>query len=317
MDDVGPAATGATPAERRAREIAGERVEHWVADARQVIDPETRKAALLSLESAIRGSDSDMAVAAMRALGKLKDVSYDKARFGDAVRTRLSDDDPRVRGAAYHSVVPTGRRDGDLELVLDSLERHPEDAGYLGAAAFVAGRRVENRLADLFLQRLSSPDLAEARDAAEQLRGMWVAANVEDAVLAVRKRDPEPDTDLWVRILGSMTPTREARVRALFEILGRDSERAPQFVQNALTSKSLTGSAATLAADFAAAALPEESAPLRRDLYLFVLEGSGTRAHAPAAKAVADNPMMDAAVRERARALAERLSRRPSTEPGK
>src|SRR5207249_4148485 len=148
-------------------------IEASKADILQIEDQSRRDRGLNALEAALRSPEPAVATAALRALYGIRDVSYEKGRFRDAVLSRLDDDDAQVRGAA---------------------------------------------------------------------------AEVEDAVLvAWRRTKDSPAGGLWNHILGQVTPTREPRVRVIFEILKADRTDAPQLLERALDARSLDPAAKPVA----------------------------------------------------------------------
>jgi hypothetical protein len=293
-------------------ENAQVQVNGWKGDIAQVTDPERRERGLAALESGIRSKDPFLASASMRGLHVLRDIAYDATRFGPAVRSRIDDADARVRGSAIGALALVGPTPQDLDRVLDVLEAHPEDP--LIQAAFAAGRRVEGRLAQLYVRALRTrAESGKARDVANvanDLRNMWVSEELEQALLdAWEKNDSEPRA--WWPILGQVRPTRERRVRVIFGILEKDDTQAPQFLDRALEPQNLEGEAVRrLVADHAVRQLPTAPNAMIRRLMLRVLRGTGTREHADAVRAYADNEMVDLETRQQAGAVADELERR-------
>ena len=287
---------------------AKRRVESMKADVLQIEDPGRREAGLVAIGRAIADRDPALAAAALRSLHGLRDATYDKSRFRRAVRARLDDADTGVRAAAAYALLQVEAEDGDLERVLDIVEAHPEDTGQLIVAAWLSKNRVEGRLADLYVKALGAADERHGKGISNQLRGMWVAQEVEDAVLGVfAKRSSD---SLWWHILGQIRPTRPARVRVIFEALAKDDSGPPQLLNRALAAHNLEPEAALLAADLAAEGLPSAPNHLARELMLQVLREHGGPRHVAALEAYAANDMVAEALRKEAAQVAEAAARR-------
>jgi hypothetical protein len=286
-------------------------VKTWKNDVLQIADPGKREAGLASIESAIRGGDAATASAALASLYDLRDAAYEKSRFRDAVRTRLTDGDPDVRSAAAFALMNVAPEASDVDRVLDAAEAHPGDVRSLIVAAWLSKNRVEGRLADLYVHALASEDARAARNSANDLRGMWVTAEVEEAALATWRRTRVPgQSNGWWHILGQIQPTREPRVRAIFEVLKDDATDAPQLLDRALEERNLDPAARPLAADLAAEGLEAAPNAMIRRLHLDVLRRYGGAEHVPALRAYADNSMVAEDLRKQAAAVADAIRRR-------
>ena len=305
----------AAPARERASAPANgvsDLIEASKADILQIEDRSRRDRGLDALEAALRSPEPAVAAAALRALYAIRDVPYEKGRFRDAVLSRLDDDDAQVRGAAASALMLVKAEDRDVDRLLDVAERHPADMSReLFAAALLSKYRVEGRLADLFVRGLGVEDARAAVDTANMLRSMWVSAEVEDAVLAAWRRTKDsPEGGLWNHILGQVTPTREPRVRVIFEILKADRTDAPQLLERALDARSLDPAAKPVAVRLALEGLPTAPNAMIRRLMLDVVRKNGTASDAPALRAFAANPMVGEDIRSAAREAAEEIERR-------
>lgn len=290
------------PARPAATADAKQQVAGWTRDVLQIEDPSRRESGLVAIGRAIADRDPALAAAALRSLYGLRDATYDKHRFREAVRARLDDADGGVRAAAAYALLQVEPDASDVDRVLDAAEANPGDTSQLIVAAWLSERRVEGRLADLYVKALGAADERTGKDISNQLRGMWVTEEVEDAVLAVfAKRTSDR---LWWHILGQIKPTRAARVRVFFDVLAEDRNDPPQLLGRALQAGNLEPEAAALAADLAAAALPKAPNVLTRRLMLQILREQGTAEHAAALQAYADNEMVAEALRREAAAVA-------------
>jgi hypothetical protein len=297
--------------EHEERRAAQATVDAWKADVLQITDPVRRDVGLGAIERGIGSADPAVAAASIRALGAFRDIAYDRARFAPAVRGRLDDPHADVRTAALYALGGFEREPSDLERVLDILDAHPEDTATLQVAAWMSNRRVEGRLASLYVRALSAANAREGQDISNQLRGMWVTKEVEDAVLAVWRAKPPGEVGLWWHILGQIRGTREARVRALFEALLEDkSTSAAQLLERALGREALEPGVERLVADLAAESLATAPTAMTLRLFFRLLDEWGTAAHAPALRAYAANEMVAEAVRKEADQLATRLEQR-------
>ena len=180
----------------------------------------------------------------------------------------------------------------------------------LMVGAMLAKNRVEGPLADLYVKAFQGEDPRKVKDVANQLRGKWVAAEVEQAAVDAYRRNHEASPGLWFHILGQFRPTREPRVRLIFEILETAGYDAPQLLDRALQEPNLDPAAKALAADLALETLPKAPNVLTRRLCLEVLKWVGTAAQAGGLRAYAENPMVDEKLREEAAKVAEDLQRR-------
>jgi hypothetical protein len=310
-----PAAAPARPQPRQPPHVeetrrAAEQVKQWRADVLQIEDPARREAALRAFEDAMRSRDEVLATAALRTIHSLRDAAYDKSRFRDAVRSRLEDESDNVRRAAVFAMTGVDPEPSDADRVVRVAEAYPEDTGTLIVGAWLSNSRIEGPLADLYVKALQTEDAREAKNIANQLRGMWVTAEVEQAAIDAYRRTAARSPGLWFHILGQFRPTRESRVRLIFDILKEADYDAPQLLNRALEEDNLDPSAVPLAADLALELLPSAPNVLTRRLCLHVLDQSGTSAHADGLRAFAENPMVDEKLREQAAEVLGRLERR-------
>jgi len=303
------AATGTTPG--AANDIA-KRLQGWKEDVLQIEDAKRREEGLDAIEVALRSTDPTTAAGALRSLYDLRDVPYDKSRFRNAVLSRLDDPDARVREAATFALMQVKHEDGDVDRLLDAVEAHlAEGSRGLVVAAWLSKNRVEGRLADLFVRALGVEDARGAVDAANALCSMWVTSEVEDATLAAwRRTKDDPAGGLWNHILGQISPTRDSRVRVIFEILKADRTDAPQLLGRALESQSLDPYARPLAVRLALEGLPKAPNSMIRTLLIKVVRDNGTLTDVPTLRAFAANSMVGEDVRRAAAEAADAIERR-------
>ncbi len=292
-----------------AKRAASAQVDGWKGDVLQIADPGRREAGLVAFEGAIRTGDAALASAALRSLYALRDAAYDKSRLREAVRSRLDDGDPDVRSAAAYALMNVVPDDSDAERFLHAAEAHPDEAGPLIVGAWLAKGRVEGRLAALYVRRLGSADVNVAMNAANDLRGMWVTAEVEDAVLAAWRSARGQWSGPW-HILGQIQPTREPRVRMIFEVLKEDRSDAPQLLDRALEERNLEPAAKPVAASLAAESLATAPNAMIRRLCLKVLRQVGTSEQETALRAYAANTMVAEDLRRAAEEVADVVARR-------
>jgi hypothetical protein len=181
----------------------------------------------------------------------------------------------------------------------------------LHAIAEQSDHRVEGALADLFLKALHLRIVSrDGTEVANDLRFMWVTPEVEDAFLAAWQARPDPSrVGLWYHILGQVRPTREPRVRALFEILAKGESNAVQLFDQAL-GRNLDPSVAPLAAQLALDALSKAPNDDARRLYVNILRDHGTRAQRDGLRAFASDPTVTAHLRREASSVADALDGR-------
>jgi hypothetical protein len=280
------------------------------AEVLQIEDPARRERGLAGLEEAIRSEDPALAAAALRSLFDLRDVPYEKSRFREAVRARLDDGDAVVWRAAAHALLCVDAEPADTETVLGVLESHPEHSDSLSLGIRLSGGKVEGRLADLYVKALSTCDASRASNPANGLRGYWVSEEVENAALSAFERTASrSDPGAWWYILGQIRPTRERRVRFIFDVLRTQPTDwdASQLLARALEPRNLEPSAAPVAAALALALLTDAQTNRVRNVCLEVLEKSGTAAEAAGLSAFAKNPMVGEDLRIRAGQIADRL----------
>jgi len=305
-----PPATGAIAAS--ANDVA-KRLQGWKEDVLQIEDARRREEGLDAIEVALRSTDATTAAGALRSLYDLRDVPYDKQRFRNAVLSRLDDPDARVREAATFALMQVKHEDGDVDRLLDAVEaRLAEGSRGLVVAAWLSKNRVEGRLADLFVRALGVEDARAVANTANLLRGMWVTAEVEDAVLAAwrRTKDDRGEGDGWNYILGQISPTREPRVRAIFELLRVDHTDTPQLLNRALEAQNLDPAAKPLAVTLALEGLPKAPNSMIRAVLIKVVRDNGTLTDVPALRAFAANSMVGEDVRRAATEAADTIERR-------
>ena len=148
-------------------------------------------------------------------------------------------------------------------------------------------------------------------DAANQLRNMWVTAEVEDAALATWRRTKDtPAGGLWNHILGQIQPTREPRVRVIFEILKADRYDASQLLARALEPRNLDPPARPVAVRMALDDLPTAPNAAIRRLLIDTVRLNGTLEDVPTLRAFAANPMVGEETRRAANDAADELGRK-------
>lgn len=299
----------ASRAQPNAVAAARERLQTIKADILQIDDPARRNVGVAALEAALASDDPTLAAGALQSLHDLRDAAFDKAGLRPRVLARLGDANARVRTAALYALLQVPREEGDLARVLAILKSEtPPSEAALHVATMLSEYRVEGRLAAAYVQALEQPDGATAIDVANLLRGMWVAPEVEEAVLATWRRTKDgPHAGLWNHILGQITPTREPRVRVIFEILRQDRTDAPQLLERALEQRSLEPDARRTAVDLALEGLGTAPNAMVRRLMLEVIEAHGQAADATRLRAFADNPMVSDELRTAARRVADGL----------
>ena len=302
----------ATDAAAASANDAAKRLQGWKEDVLQIEDAKRREEGLDAMEVALRATDPATAAGALRGLYDLRDVPYDKSRFREVVLSRLDDGDARVRETAAAALMQVKPEDGDVDRLLNAIEAHPDGESWgLVVAAWLSKSRVEGRLSDSFVRALDVADARAVANAANLLRGMWVTAEVEDAVLSAwRRMKDDRDGGGWNYILGQMSPTREPRVRAIFELLRVDRTDTPQLLDRALDARNLDPAAKPLAVSLALEGLPKAPNSMIRALLIKVVRDHGALTDVPALRAFAANSMVGEDVRRAATEAADAIERR-------
>jgi hypothetical protein len=239
-------------------------------------------------------------------------VKYDKTRFRADVLRHLESKDADVRRAAGYALLSLDRDPGDLDRVLTFAQASPDPSDNLRFVALtLAGNRAEGRLAQLYVKAVSVGDGQAAMDAANDLRRMAVAPELEDAVVAAWKRHPtgRNGSGMWPYIFGQITsPAREARVRAVFELMASGDDAKRQLAGPAVT-KPVDESARAVAAQLAVDGLATAQTAALRRTYLECLRANGAKSDAPALRAFAENQMVGEDLRKLAGDIADALER--------
>lgn len=309
------APTESAPSGLISARVSVEAVNRAKADILQIEDPARREQGLLTLAQGMRSADAHVANAALLSLAGIRDVSYDKRRFRADVLHRLTDANATVRNAAAFALLQVERAPDDLDRLLTAAEQDAvPPSGLLFSALNLNERRAEGRLASLWVKALSAANSPRAAaDTANYLRGMWLAPEVEDAVVDAWRRHPPLPGDgigLWAHILGQLQPApRESRVRAIFELMASsDAESARQLTSRVMTN-SVDETARKIAADLAIASLSKASDSSMRRTLLDIVAANGSREHAPALRAFSGNSMVREDLRNAGRAVADVLDR--------
>ncbi len=300
-------------ADAREREVRAARLtSEWRAQILQVRDAGLRKHGLVALEDAIWNGTPELKAAALRSLHAIRALPFDKTSLRHAVRGHLSDPDPRTAAAARGAVLAVEPEPQDRERLLELARAAPHDRSLLTPLTWLFGRRVEGPLADLYVQALATSEPAAAREIADSLRGAWVSAEVEAAVLAAWRRvGPTERERGWFHILGQVEPTRSERVQVLFEALqGRGNGASPDLLRHAFLPRVLDPGAAESAARLALECLSNASDPHVAETCVQILAWHGTAEQAIALGRYAANELVAPALRARAETVARALAGR-------
>jgi hypothetical protein len=294
---------------------AWEQVTAWRADVLQPRDPGRRQAGLDAMAGAIRSGDEAVTLATLQSLVELRNAEYDAEGLRDAVRRRLDDPETRIRHAAAAALRHVKPDASDVDTLLRLLAARPTDTQLLGAALGISPR-AEGPLADAWLAALAAAPPREHLQLARYLTGTWVSEAVEAAVVGAFQRIAPGEREAeWYELLGSLRPTREPRVRLVFEEERRGTPRgvpsiARARLHEALGALALDPSATRLAVTLALELLDAPSDSTAGDFCLDVLRAHGTAVDAPALRVHAANPMVAPLTRRKAADLAEALERR-------
>lgn len=295
---------------RAAEEHVWGQVERWRSEILQFHDPQRRRAGLDGLAEAIRSEDGATASAAMTVLFDLQHAEYDPDDIRDAVRSRLADRDEQIRRVAAGALLHVQPASSDVDTLLDLLEARPADTHFLWMALAIS-RRAEGRLADAWLSAFEAAP-QDRLQLARYLSEKWVCEEVETAVVAAfQQTDPASRDRDWYKAIGVLRPTREARVRLVFDEVQRaDWQSVPastrSLFERALERRRLDPSAIRLPVAFAIDILLRQ--PLQSPVESFcidVIREHGTAADVPALDACASN----ATVPTRARNFVARFAR--------
>ncbi len=308
-----PERTPPSPAAVKAAAEAQSAMERVKADILQISDAERRERGLVALGETMRADDPQVARPALAVLYQIRDVKYDKARFRPQVLRQLASADADTRRAAGYALLQVERDPGDLDRVLTVAESSSDTSDNLRWVALtLAGNRAEGRLAKLFVEAVSVDDGQAAMDAANDLRRMWVAPEVEDAVVAAWRRHPtgRNGSGMWPYIFGQITsPAREPRVRAVFEMIAVGDDAMRQLAGPAVT-KPVDESARALASRLATDGIATAKTAALRRTYVESLRANGSRADAATLRALAGNEMVGDDLRKLAASAADELDRR-------
>jgi hypothetical protein len=302
-------------AERR----AWEEVRGWRMDALQVLDPGRRDRGVAALAEAVRSDDPALAYVALNAASKFRSP-YDAEALRDGVRSRLGDEDVRIRRAAAQALLRLRPEASDADVLLDLHAARPKDEHLLETAVAVTRSvqgRVEGRLADRWLAAFAAAEPRDQLSLAHTVGNVWVSEEVEHALVeAFRARSPAERADGWYGALGPVRPVREERVRLVFEELrGGDPERmgprraAAEF-RDIVQRRDVEPSAARVAAALAVDLLHEPVDSGSVHLAFEVLRVHGTPAEVPALRAYATNRMATKSDQYTASQLADQIERR-------
>lgn len=298
-----PKRPGTAPAASPVEKQGAGPVDQARADILQVGDAARRERGLAAMGEALRSDDPKVVLAALCALWDIRDVGYDKERYRTDILRHLASPDFAIGQKAAQALLRLDRRPGDLDEVLTGAERLPVTPPWmLWAALHLNEDRADGRLSALFVKALAVDDPEDgAMVTANNLRRMWVSAEVDDAVVAAWRRHPtgRNGSGMWPFVLGQMTsPAREARVRAVFELMASGDDAMRQLAGLAVT-RPVEESAKPVAAKLAADAIATAKTPAFRRTYLDVIRANGSREQVPMLRDVS----RDAAFGDELRAL--------------
>jgi hypothetical protein len=270
---------------------ARKQVDAWLDDARQPRDPARRETALVALESAIRSSDTVLALAAVDSLPRLRHCT-DLLRFQDALYARLQDGSRISFLHVTRALRDVGRGSTVEENLLAIVEAHPDDTALLVQAMkdgeyLARKRRVEGRLAAHFVRVLARIRGPELLSVAYTLRDLWVVAEVEAAVIDAWKRSPDPDDGRWGETLAEMEPTREPRIRLILDLSPEAHPELRRRLEGALRTRQVDAESRGGAARLAAAHLASGGADEIQGRCVELLAEFGAIEHVPVLRAFA------------------------------
>lgn len=284
-----------------------------VQDVVQIEDAGRRARGLHDLEESLRSPDPVRATAAMRVLPRLDAVEYDREGFRTLLLPWLRSPDAAARSAAAFALPAVKADPRDLDAYLDALGDDLEAIRpHAYALLTLNGRKVDGRVADLFVRLLATTDRRKAIDTANVLRGVPSTLEVQQAAVAAWKRHQESGEPrgLWFHILGQLTPRREPALRAAFDVLAApDAEWDGGLLTHRLTLD-VAPEDRPLAAMLASQALTKSPHAQVRGEMLGVLAAYGTREQADVVREFANNALVPAAERERAKAVLAKLESR-------
>jgi len=203
--------------------------EPWVQAASQVEDPARREQALTEVRGALAGGDPTAQRAALRALARLGDVSFDKAPLRPAILALARAGDEATRVDALYALHATAPEPEDVQLVLQ-LTSTPtplvRERG-LHLLALFSGGRIEGEVGRAALGLLATDDPRTLRQGLSGLWGARFGPEVEARLLALA-RGPEPARHDALYYALSTSPEKSSAVTSLLieRAQGADGEMA-------------------------------------------------------------------------------------------
>ena len=156
----------------------------WV-DQMHAIGPgaaEKRAATVKQLRDALESDDGYQCYAALKTLGQIGDVKYDKASFRSLVLPLVKTSKSNTLVAACYALYNTEYEPEDLTLIQDAWDRRsaPLERSISHLLFLYSDGHISGRSEEIVLELLSSSDPDVRR---EGLRGLW-GANVSDTLAA-------------------------------------------------------------------------------------------------------------------------------------
>lgn len=284
------------------------------ADVLQIQDAGKRESGIRELVAMLHDDDAPTALAALRALPKLRPVKMDHGTWRPVLLRHLESDDASLSvAAAYALNAVAPEPESDVARYIAMARKHPESATHLaGVAMFANGGKIEGDLADLFVELINSENLREARNVANYLRSRPAPVHVHQAVAdAWRRHDKTGEREgLWFHILGQMKPLHRPVLEVIFELVASPKGARSQDLLTGRVVRNTPEEDRPFAAQAAADALGAATDPYIRRELLKILDGLGTRDQFAAVEAFALNEMVPEKERKHAAQVALRIQRR-------
>jgi hypothetical protein len=315
--------TNPTRAAERAR--ARQVVDAAKAKVLQIQDAGLREEGLEDLAALLRpGSDWASVQAGLQGLIELRAVDYDRDRFRALILPWTRDGDLETRARALYALAHVKREPEDVRLAIDlaGAAKGEFRGSVAGLLVHLADRKVEGEVARAF-ERLLEPEPGSAEDrrhriaVANALRNAWADPPIQERVAEMWRNRGREDHVLDY-VVAQVKGKEGALVAACLDLMASEHVNR-QVVEGRLGARSqdVAESARAALAAGAASRLATAADPWLQTRLLEILAAHGTAVQADAVRALSENALVVATVRQKATETWKTISARSVLEPGR
>ncbi len=278
-------------------------------DIMQIRDAEKRKKAVEKMRSGLTSGDALRTHAALIAFQSTADANYDKAPFREPLLQCIKTMTGAPRVAAFYGLGATGLKPGDTELLLDAAsDPSPalrESLSHL-LMLYTKGT-ITGKASDVVRSLLETDDRDTLR---EVMRGLWgakVGPKLEARLLEIARTMPRVRHDAIYFALSTLQDKSKAVVEELIECIDKNNRNAGRAMWG--LSHGVPEQHQKMVADFMLQVFyARSSSHIRRECLDTIGRYAGP-SHAEELKKIAENTLVNDALRKKAAEILERIAK--------